>query len=62
MTPEVCMKLTATQQFVDKQGVTHQTGESFETSNDQDAQDYIRKGQAKEQDKHQGAGEPARNR
>lgn len=57
------MKLTATQQFADKQGVTHQKGESFEVQNDQEAQEYIRKGQAQEQGKTQGAGaEQARNK
>lgn len=43
-------KLTATQQFTDKQGVTHQANESFDVKDDQEAQEYIRKGQARQQD------------
>jgi hypothetical protein len=43
------MRLTATREFQDKQGVTHRQGESFECQDEQEAQDYIRRGQAKEE-------------
>ena len=43
------MKLTAVQKFTDKQGRSHEKNESFEVQNDQEAQEYIRQGQAKEE-------------
>ena len=43
------MKLTATQQFTDKQGNAHKANETFEVQDQNEAQEYIRNGQAREQ-------------
>ena len=41
-------KLIATKQFTDKQGQQRQANESFEARNDQEAQEYIKNGQARQ--------------
>lgn len=52
------MKLTATQQFTDKQGNAHKANETFEVQDQNEAQEYIRNGQAREQQ----TAEPTRNK
>ena len=42
------MKLTAKQQFTDKSGTARKVGDQFEVRDDQEAQQYIRSGQAEE--------------
>ena len=57
------MRLTATQQFTDKQGREHKEGESFEVRDNQEAQGYISAGQAREekqQQQGQESGQPGR--
>ena len=41
------MKLTAVQTFTDRSGQEHKQNESFECRDNQEAQEYIRNGQAK---------------
>ena len=40
------MKLVAKQKFTDQNGTTRNVGDQFEVQNDQEAQQYIRQGQA----------------
>jgi len=40
--------LVATQDFTDKQGTKRRKDEQFQAQNDQEAQEYIRQGQARE--------------
>ena len=56
------MKLIALQKFTDKSGQSREKNESFEVANQQEAQEYIRGGQAKEeQPQTSGAGNRSRN-
>ena len=43
------MKLTVLREFTDRNGRVHSEGESIDVQNDQEAQEYIRAGQARQQ-------------
>ena len=46
-------KLVATQDFTDKQGTKRRKDEQFQAQNDQEAQEYIRQGQARDASQQQ---------